>query len=48
MFLTGIWSATYPKDIMLKNYIVKNLKDIFVLFPVTETINDSHIKIEHI
>jgi hypothetical protein len=48
MFLTRIRSATYPTDITFKNYVVKNLKDISVLFPVTEMINNSHMKIKHI
>ena len=48
MFLTAIRSATYQKDTILKNYVLKNFKDISVLFPVTEMINDSHMKIKHI
>jgi len=48
MLLTAIQSATYHKDIILKKYAVKNLKDISVLFPVTEMINDSHMKIKRI
>jgi len=48
MLLTAIQSATYHKDTILKHYVVKNVKDISVLFPVTEMINDSHLKIKHI